>query len=131
MIAMARAEQARDPQFLVTGSFDAYLAKLSEKAECVADHQGDRCRGFVAFYCNDSRTLRAFITLVLVDPRDRGHGVGRALVGQVLDVARSRGFRSCALEVSSQNAAAKSMYQALGFMLKEARDGRELLEVLL
>jgi ribosomal protein S18 acetylase RimI-like enzyme len=129
MIEMARAEQARDSAFVATDDFDAYLAKLADKAECVADYSGGRCRGFVAFYCNDSRASRAYITLVLVDPRDRGQGIGRLLVQQVIDVAKSRGFASCALEVASSNTAAQAMYRGLGFQPRLARDGKDLLEV--
>ena len=41
---------------------DTYLAKLGEKAEIVSDVIGGRCRGFVAFYCNDMVRPESCIT---------------------------------------------------------------------
>jgi ribosomal protein S18 acetylase RimI-like enzyme len=125
-------EQARQRGRFIQGvDVDTYLAKLGAMAEIVSDSIGGRCRGFVAFYCNDVDTKRAFITLVLVDPRDRGLGLGRALVAFVLAVAKHRGFRSCGLEVSKENVAAYHMYLSQGFHLVEDRGEKCMLEVVL
>lgn len=108
---------------------DRYLAKLDAQAEIVADSVAGRCRGLVAFYCNDRNTKEAYITLVLVDPRDRGIGLGRALVAFVLGVAKERGFLSCRLEVSKHNRVAYDMYRSQGFYLVEERPRKYLLEI--
>lgn len=127
---LIREEQARSGgAFIVTPDFEAYLAKLDAHAEIVADTSGERCRGFVAFYCNDDTTKQAFITLVLVDPRDRGLGIGQSLVGNVLDLARSRGFHSCRLEVAADNVAAKKMYGALGFHRVDSAAAKDVMEI--
>lgn len=127
---LIREEQVRQAGRFIEGvDLDAYLAKLGERAEIVTDSVDERYRGFVAFYCNDLAARRAFITLVLVDPRDRGQGVGRALVGRVLDMVKARGFTSCELEVGPANAAARSLYEGLGFRLVERRGPRDLLAV--
>jgi hypothetical protein len=56
-------EQARqDGRFVRDVGMDTYLAKLGEKAEIVLDVIGGRCRGFLAFYCNNVNTRMAFIT---------------------------------------------------------------------
>jgi len=123
-------EQARqDGRFVQHVDMDTYLAKLGEKAEIVSDSVGGRCRGFVAFYCNDMDTKKAFVTLVLVDPRDRGSGLGKALMEFVLSVARHRGFKSCLLEVSRRNQVAYTMYLSQGFHLVENRGEMHLLEI--
>ncbi len=123
-------EHARDPQHFLEGvDVDAYLTKLAERAEVLCDWAGGRCRGVVAFYCNDEATRQAFITLVLVDPRDRRLGIGRALVMCVLDLARSRGFTACRLEVARHNDDARDMYAALGFRVVESRGRTEVLEI--
>ena len=101
------------------------------RAEILSDLADGRCRGFVAFYANDLATRQAYITLVLVDPRDRGAGVGRALTACVLDLARRRGFTSCRLEVARDNHAAHAMYRALGFRVIEGRAGKDLMEIAL
>lgn len=123
-------EQERQGGRFVQGvDMDIYLAKLGAKAEIVSDSIGGRCRGFVAFYCNDIETKKAFITLVMVDPSDRGLGIGKALVAYVLSVAKQRGFIACGLEVSKSNQVAYNMYLSQGFQLVEERGEMYRLEV--
>jgi ribosomal protein S18 acetylase RimI-like enzyme len=116
-------------RFIQNIDMEMYLDKLDANAEIVSDSIGGRCRGFVAFYCNDVYTKKAFITLILVDPRDRGLGLGKALVEFVLSVAKHRGFISCRLEVSRKNQVAYNMYLSQGFHLVEDRGEIYLLEV--
>ncbi len=130
IVKLIRDEQARQAGRFVEGvDMDSYLAKLAGKAEIVADHVGDRCRGVAAFYCNDLSSRQAFMTLLLVDPADRGLGIGQALVAFVLHTARRRGFRVCRLEVSLHNHGAREFYRALGFQVAEERGEKQLLEI--
>ena len=123
-------EQSRQGDRFIEGvDLDRYLAKLDAHAEILSDCTNGRCRGVVAFYCNDLSTRTAFITLVVVDPRDREHGVGRALVHAALELARGRGFTSCRLEVASHNDAAQSLYRSLGFRPVQSNATKDLLEV--
>ena len=46
----------------------------------------------------------------------RRQGVGRRLLGHVLDIARSRGVRIIFLEVRESNDAARALYASEGFM---------------
>lgn len=45
----------------------------------------------------------------------RGTGVAEALVGQVLDDARSRGLARVTLDVAEQNGRARTFYERMGF----------------
>lgn len=125
-------EQARQSNRFVAGvELGPYLAKLGDRAEFLADSAEGRCRGVVAYYCNDFATRQAFISLVLVDPRDRGSGLGRTLVECVLGIARRRGFVTCRLEVAKFNEAAQGLYGALGFRVVESRIDKHLMEIVL
>ena len=125
-------EQVRQANRFVEGvDIEGYLEKLGARAEFLSDVEAGRCRGFVAFYCNDESTRQAYITLVLVDAAERGRVLGRALVGGVLDIARRRGFTSCRLEVSKANDAARAMYQSMGFHAIDDRGTKDLLEIAL
>lgn len=125
-------EHERQSHHLVEGvDIEVYLAKLAAKAEILSDSVADRCRGFVAFYCNDQVMKRAFITMVIVNPGDRGMGIGRALVACVLDLARRRGFTSCRLEVDKTNEPARAMYRTLGFGVIEDHGAKDLMEIAL
>ena len=129
--ALIREEYAREGAAFIAADIDAYLARLDERAEIVADTGAGRCRGVVAFYCNDMATKIAYITLVLVDPRDRGQGLARTLVRRALDVAKGRGFTSCGLEVSRSNEAATALYTSLGFRVVETRERTDLMAIAL
>jgi ribosomal-protein-alanine N-acetyltransferase len=123
--------ERQGPGFIQGVDIDVYLAKLEEKAEILSDSISGRCRGLVAFYCNDQATKQAYITLVLVDPGTRRAGLGKWLVASVLETAKRRGFTSCRLEVNQQNHGAYAMYLSLGFRVAERREQTLLLEVAL
>lgn len=126
---LIRDEQARQGgRFIEAGDLEAYLKKLDERAEIVSESDGARCRGFVAFYCNNLTTRRAFITLVAVAPQDRQSGLARTLVTRALAACRERGFSSCGLEVRADNAPALALYEGLGFETMSECAGRRLLE---
>ena len=125
-------EQARlENRFIEGVDLETYLAKLAAGAEILSDSIGERCRGFVAYYCNDESSRQAYITLVLVEPESRGEGLGRTLVAAVLEIARRRGFTTCRLEVARSNEAAHAMYTAMGFRRVADRGGKDLLEIAL
>lgn len=124
-------QQRQSGQFVRDVDLATYLTKLGAHAEILADSSAERCRGFVAYYCNDAATKRAYITLVLVHPDDRGAGLGRTLVSCVLNLARERGFVSCGLEVGKDNPSARKLYASLGFCAAEDRGDKELWEVIL
>jgi [ribosomal protein S18]-alanine N-acetyltransferase len=60
----------------------------------------------------------------------RRHGVGRALVEQILQVLAARGVRMVYLEVRASNAAARRLYESLGFgeVMRRARYYRRPVE---
>ena len=56
-----------------------------------------------------------WIEVLYVTPRARRNGLGRALVEELVDVARSQGFRGIDLEAYHKNAAAGLLYRSMGF----------------
>ena len=114
-------------KFINNLTIETYLEKLGTRAEIVSVTIRGRCRGFVAYYCNDFEAKTAFITLVLVDPQDRGQGLGTGLTDFVLHTAKLRGFTSCQLEVKAKNTVAYNMYVSQGFKFIEERGDSHLL----
>jgi len=55
-----------------------------------------------------------------LEPRARGRGVGRALVAAAVDWARHERARSVTLRVNTDNAAARVVYEGLGFRITAA-----------
>ncbi|MFQ5747479.1 MAG: ribosomal protein S18-alanine N-acetyltransferase [Gemmatimonadota bacterium] len=58
-----------------------------------------------------------------VEPEFRRHGVGRALLGTVLERARQTNISALFLEVRESNEAARGLYDAYGFEVVGVREG--------
>ncbi|WP_439491417.1 ribosomal protein S18-alanine N-acetyltransferase [Blastomonas fulva] len=56
------------------------------------------------------------LLLIAVRPACRGHGLGRALLAQVMADSRLRGMREIFLEVRESNTAALKLYRSTGFV---------------
>jgi GNAT superfamily N-acetyltransferase len=59
----------------------------------------------------------------LLDPTVRGRGLGRRLVGELVEVARRAGYRRLGLETFSELEAAAHIYRGFGFELVDAEVG--------
>lgn len=57
---------------------------------------------------------------MFVRPAARGHGVGRALVVELLNTARDLGYQRMVLSVGPHQHAATPLYQSLGFVEDES-----------
>ena len=57
----------------------------------------------------------AFMRVLAVPPRYRGHGAGRALANACIDLARSDGVSTFGLHTSEAMNAARALYESLGF----------------
>ena len=77
-------------------------------------------RGYaIAWFAGDEAELGD----LAVDPAARGQGVGRALLGAVLDGARGQGICSVFLEVRESNVAARRLYERAGIQTVSRRAG--------
>ena len=58
----------------------------------------------------------AHITQLCVDPKIQGRGLGRRMIGQVVEVLRQKGFQGATLSVTVSNTRAVELYCSLGFV---------------
>lgn len=120
---------AQDGMFIKNISLPVYMKKLSDNSEIVAIYGENRCKGFVAFYCNNLITLQAYIPLVLVNPLDRNKGIGKAIVKSALAIMETRSFNLCQLEVNPTNIYGMAVYKSLGFyQINDSESAMMLLE---
>lgn len=79
----------------------------------VARAEGQRVIGYVCWWTVGDEV---HLLNLAVHPRYRRRGVGRVLLGIVLDAAREAGARLVTLEVHHDNEAAQALYSAHGFV---------------
>ena len=92
-------------------SFEAEL-RAEPTSWCWIVRIGGQLAGYmIAWFIEDE----AHLANLAVAPEFRRRGLGRRLVRAVLEEAARRGTRWIRLEVRESNAAARALYQALGF----------------
>ncbi|MBK6287091.1 MAG: GNAT family N-acetyltransferase [Gammaproteobacteria bacterium] len=66
----------------------------------------------------------AYLGHLTVAPECRGQGIGREMLGQLLQRARAAGHVRAALDVAVSNPRARALYQGLGFRVLDTRRSR-------
>lgn len=66
-----------------------------------------------------SFALECYLAELYVVPAKRGRGIGRALMADVLDVARAEGAEYIDLGTSEDDVAARHLYESFGFINRE------------
>ena len=79
--------------------------------------------GEVAGYAGIDLAPEATVMTVGVAPRHQRRGLGRALMGELLDYARQAGCRHVHLEVRADDNGAQALYASLGFIPLDLRRG--------
>jgi ribosomal protein S18 acetylase RimI-like enzyme len=70
----------------------------------------------------------AYLEELYVVPDQRGNGLGRALLGAVLELSRERGVTYISLGTSTDDTAAIGLYESAGFTNREGKpDGPSML----
>jgi beta-lactamase class A len=79
--------------------------------------RGGSVVGFACLYRNVDRfeALKYSIGIYVIDPSERGHGIGRAACKLLLDVAKARSIRELVWETAASNAASLALARVLGF----------------
>jgi ribosomal protein S18 acetylase RimI-like enzyme len=109
---------ANDSQYREESSFTAaqWRRRLRAHAQFVATID-DRAVGLIGAQRENVETV--YLYSLWLDPSARGRGVGRALVSAAVDWARGERARAVTLRVSTHNAAARGVYEGLGFQVAD------------
>jgi DNA-binding MarR family transcriptional regulator/GNAT superfamily N-acetyltransferase len=112
--------------------FEALVAGIAKDFVQNLDRARERC--WIAemdgepvgsvFLVKNSKTT-AKLRLLLIDPKARGRGLGKRLVGECIAFARAKGYRKLVLWTQSKLAAARHIYRSAGFRLARRQRHRE------
>jgi len=116
-------------EFGWNGEFEALVATLFARFAShhdprseqfwMAEARGERV-GCVIVVRNETDPRAAQLRCLLVDPKGRGLGVGRRLVEECVEFAKSAGYERMVLWTNDVLTAARRIYEAAGFSLTEA-----------
>lgn len=105
-------------------SLEAFIGRIV--LDYAADHDPVREAAWIAevdgcrvgcVFCVEEDDRTAKLRVLLVDPRARGHGLGRRLVDTCVEFARAAGYRRITLWTNDVLMSARRIYQACGFQL--------------
>jgi ribosomal-protein-alanine N-acetyltransferase len=114
--------------FPVSWSRQAFLDALTRNpaarcstAHCLVARMGGRLAGYLLLETIGATAVH--VVHLAVHPDLRRLGVGRALLGAVIEEARQRGAGRVYLRVRLSNTPAQGLYRSLGFRVIERRPG--------
>jgi ribosomal-protein-alanine N-acetyltransferase len=92
----------------------------NRSARCWVVRDDGRVAGYVCLWEIGDEV---HVTNIAVHPDCRRRGIGRTLLGHILDDARQRSLRVVALEVRPSNREARQLYESYGFRVVGRRKG--------
>ena len=107
---------------------DVYAEKLIRLSDIALATVNEEPAGVLAMYANDLDSHVAFISILSVSPKFRRLGIGKSLVSQSIERARTRGMNSITLKVVPNNEQAINLYNLFSFRVKASLPGRVLME---
>lgn len=93
-----------------------YSKKLADKSIHFYLKDEEKLIGMTCCYMNDLNKLKAFISIICIDPEYYGKGIGSNLTLASEKVAFKLGFKFIESEVHINNSFSIKMYQRLGYL---------------
>jgi len=117
MKGLAEFEKLLDEFRVTEALLERYLFTQEPAAELLIGYLGEEIHGYALFFHNFSSCQGLpgmYIEDVYVEPYARGKGLGKALLVEVMRIARARGCRRSEWIVLDWNQRAKQFYESLG-----------------
>ena len=100
---------------LVDISIPAYVDKLLHLAKINTIKKDNKIIGFIAYYDNDIKNVRAYISVIVVHQDHKGMGYGQQLLNATVLSLKEKKFKFLELEVKKSNSEAIKFYKKNNF----------------
>lgn len=94
-----------------------YAEKLIHNAIIVTARDNRELVGLCAFYCNDYKNKRSFISTIGIQSNFTGKGIAKKILNKTIEISIKDGMEKIELEVFSGNKRAISFYHKNGFYI--------------
>ncbi len=112
-------DQDFQPELSSRVNLEEYAKKVASHAVTFEAWNDNLLGGLVGTYFNDPEAKTAFVTTVSTMRKFTGLAIGTTLMTMCKEYGQKNGFENIQLEVQSQNLKAISIYEKLGFQIKE------------
>ncbi|MCG9970426.1 GNAT family N-acetyltransferase [Christiangramia crocea] len=109
---------------LIEESIEKYVNRLLGNAEVILQYSHEDLVGCIAFYGNDKKRKKGFISFIGVKKSYRDRGLGKILLDSSIAYLKNNDFRELGLEVIKNNEKALKFYHQRGFSSVEDREQR-------
>lgn len=104
---------------LIISDIGVYVDKLINNAIIIVHYEKSVIVGFCAFYANDIKTKKSFLTMICIDKKHQGFGIGSLLFKYWVNYVIKLNLKCCELEVKKNNLKAISLYKKNGFRINK------------
>lgn len=95
---------------------DKLAGKYESHGIVYVAYLGEKPIGLIAFYCNDSETYQAYLSMIVVKDKYHNLGIGGGLLKEMILFCTRKKFKTIKLEVNITNKNAISFYKHRGFV---------------
>ena len=122
---VSRYDKDFEPPLSERIDLNSYVHKLLDRGYCHVYKHKEKIRGVVAYYANDTDSLSAYLSLILVDEEYRGSEVASKMLNVMEKHCRNIGFNKINLEMASNKNDLLKWYMRQSYMPQEEynRDG--------
>lgn len=92
-----------------------YAGKLISNASIVTAREKKALIGLCAFYCNDYKNKRSFISTIGIQSNFTGKGIAKKILNKTIEMSKEVGMEKIELQVFSGNKRAICFYSKNGF----------------
>lgn len=108
-------------------SISIFASKLVEYGKVFVIKENKETLAMISFYCNDTITHKAYLTILSTKERARGKGYARLLITKMISICKENKMQH--IYCDSVNPIAISLYKSFGFTEYKKEENKSYLEL--